>query len=244
MREAEAAVEARASAPDQTSGQNSGTRSAGLLRTTFVGAILFLLPAIFTVFLLNKGIGFAKQLAEPIVQAAGIKSAAGVVVATIVAVAALAGISLLAGLMARTRVGQIAFARLEHSLMTVLPQWRMARGLLDSFEVKEDSEIEVVLVPTDAGWCLGVVLEKPEGDWWSVFVPGSPQWTSGAVVYAHSGQVHHSGLSLSQAIALMRKCGAGSKTVRAVLASLDREGALRGDFEQKPSPMELPRSSC
>jgi uncharacterized membrane protein len=115
---------------------------------------------------------------------------------------------------------------MENSVLSLFPQWRMARGLLESFETESKSEMEVVLVPTDAGWCLGFVMEKPEGEWWTVFIPGSPQWTSGGVSFAHVDQVQPSGLTPAQAILLMRRCGAGSAGIRALLASLQEKGAL------------------
>jgi uncharacterized membrane protein len=187
---------------------------------------LFLLPLVLIVFLLGKALGFAKRLSDPLVKAAGVDSVAGVATGTIVAIGVLTLISFAAGLLARTRVGHALFSQMENSVLSLFPQWRMARGLIESFETETQSEMEVVLVPTDAGWCLGFVLEKPEGDWWTVFVPGSPQWTSGGVSFAHVDQVQPTGLTPAQAILLMRRCGAGSADIRALLASLQEKGAL------------------
>ncbi|HYX46588.1 MAG TPA: hypothetical protein VE820_07190, partial [Sphingomicrobium sp.] len=74
--------------------------------------------------------------------------------------------------------------------------------------------------------CLGFALEKPIGQWWSVFIPGAPQWTSGQVSYAHSDQVHPTDLTPTQAILLLRRCGAGSASVQALLASLQQKKLL------------------
>jgi len=201
-------------------------RRGAMIKTTVLGGILFLLPIVLIVFLLGKALGLAKRLSDPVVQAAGLNSVAGVAMGTLVAIAFLVLVSFTAGLLARTPLGQAAFSQLENSVLSLFPQWRMARGLIESFETETKSEMEVVLVPTDAGWCLGFVLEKPEGEWWTVFVPGSPQWTSGAVSFAHADQVLPTGLTPAQAILLMRRCGAGSADIRALLASLQQEGAL------------------
>jgi uncharacterized membrane protein len=197
-----------------------------MFRATVAGGVLFLLPIIFIVFLLSKGLQFAQRLLQPLIAAAGIESLGGVAVTTIIAGAALLLMAYLAGLLARTRMGQATFSHLEHSLLAVLPQWRVARGFVESFESDKASEVEVVLVPTDAGWCLGLAFEKPDADWWSVFVPGSPQWTSGSLVYAQSHQVHHTGMTVAQAIVMLRRCGAGSGNIRALLASLQQRDAL------------------
>ena len=196
------------------------------IRTTIAGGALFLLPLILIVVLLRKGLKIAERLSQPLVNAIGVRTIGGVALGTVVAIAAMVAISFLAGLLARTRLGQATYSKLEASILAILPQWRMARGFVQSFNSEKSSDVEVVLVPTDAGWCLGFVLEKPAGEWWPVFIPGAPQWTSGSVSYARSEQVHHTGLSAAEAILLMRRCGVGSANIQELLASLEAKHAL------------------
>lgn len=196
------------------------------VKATLAGGMLFLLPLILIVFLLSKAMKVAERVSQPVVKAIGVESVGGVALGTLIAIVGLLVISFLAGLLARTRLGQAAYSSLEHSILGLLPQWRIARGLLASIDSDKASEIEVVLVPTDAGWCLGFALEKPIGQWWSVFIPGAPQWTSGQVSYAHSDQVHPTDLTPTQAILLLRRCGAGSASVQALLASLQQKKLL------------------
>jgi len=200
-------------------------RGWAAFRATVTGGILFLLPLILVLFLLDKALGVARKLAQPIVRAIGIQTVGGVALGTIIGIGAILVISFLAGLLARTRLGQATYSGLEKSILGVLPQWRMARGLIESFSA-EQSTAEVVLVPTDAGWCMGFVLEKSSGDWWTVFIPGAPQWTSGSISYAHSDNVHPTGMTFAEAVLLMRRCGAGSAKVQELLASLSEKNTL------------------
>ena len=195
-------------------------------RTIITGGVLFLLPLILILFLLSKALKVAERLAQPVVNMIGVRTIGGLALGTLVAIAALVLICFIAGLLARTRLGRAAYSVFENSILGILPQWRMARGLVESFGGERASQIEVVLVPTDAGWCLGFVLEKPPGDWWTVFIPGAPQWTSGAISYARSEQVHPTGLSAAEAILLMRRLGVGSGRIQELLASLERENSL------------------
>lgn len=195
-------------------------------RTIITGGVLFLLPLILILFLLSKALKVAERLAQPVVNMIGVRTIGGVALGTLVAIAAMVLVCFIAGLLARTRLGRATYTVLENSILGILPQWRMARGLVESFGGERASQIEVVLVPTDAGWCLGFVLEKPLGDWWTVFVPGAPQWTSGAISYARSEQVHPTGLSAAEAILLMRRLGVGSGRIQELLASLERENSL------------------
>jgi uncharacterized membrane protein len=195
------------------------------LRTTLAGGVLFLLPVIIVLWFLGKAVRILERLAEPLVNATGIHNVAGVALSTIVSVAALVLIAFLAGLVARTRFGQWTLSTLENSIVGLVPQWRMARGLIESLSPEKMSHVDVVLVPTDAGWCVGFVLEKPAGDWWTVFIPGAPQWTSGGVSYAHVDQVHPTNLSFAEAILILRRCGTGSAKIPALLATLEQEKA-------------------
>ena len=197
-----------------------------MVRTTILGGILFLLPLILIIFLLSKALNLIERLSQPIVDAVGVRTVGGVAVVTFVAIAALLLISFLTGMLARTRLGQAAYSSLESSILGILPQWRMARGLVESFGAEKTSDVEIVLVPSDAGWCLALVLEKPAGDWWTVFIPGAPQWTSGSISYAHSEQVHQTGLTFAETIMLIRRCGVGSRPVHELLSSLEQRKAL------------------
>ncbi|HEY4070068.1 MAG TPA: DUF502 domain-containing protein [Sphingomicrobium sp.] len=196
------------------------------LKTTIAGGVLFLLPVVLILFLLGKALKVAERLSQPVVREIGIETVGGVALGTLIAIAALVLLCFLAGLLARTRLGRATYSTLENSILGILPQWRLARGLVQSFTDDQGSDVDVVLVPTDAGWCLGFVLEKPPGDWWTVFIPGAPQWTSGSISYARSEQVHHTGLSSADAILLIRRCGVGSARVQELLASLERDKAL------------------
>jgi uncharacterized membrane protein len=196
------------------------------MKSTLLGGLLFLLPVVLIAWLLGKALGFARRLSDPIVQAAGVDTVAGVAVGTILSVFALILVAFLAGVVATTSIGQTAYRKLESSVLALIPQWRMARALIESAETDSKSELEVVMVPTDAGWCLGFVIEKPEGDWWPIFIPGAPQWTSGSVSFAHTDQVKQTGLTAAQAVLLMRRLGAGSIKVQTVLAALEKQGQL------------------
>jgi uncharacterized membrane protein len=195
-------------------------------KTILTGGIIFLLPIIVIGFLLDKAIELIQRLVRPITNAIGIQSVGGVAFGTILAIVLLVLVAFLAGLLARTRHGQATFSMLENSILGMLPQLRMARGIVESLDAERQSEIEVVLVRTDAGLCLGFVLERPDGDWWSVFVPAAPQWTSGAVVYAHFEDIRQTGLTFTEAIMLMRRCGSGSAKIREILASLQDKGEV------------------
>ena len=131
-----------------------------------------------------------------------------IVIADLVAIGLLLAIALVAGLVARTAAGQNLMRWLENSLLGSLPQFRFVRGIAGS--LGEAQQVEVVLVPTDAGWNLGFVFEPSPGPWVAVFIPAAPAWTSGAVAWAHVDNIRPAGLNFAEAVLVLRKLGAGS----------------------------------
>src|SRR3954452_18985242 len=109
------------------------TKKLEALKTTIVGGVLFLVPLILILFLLSKGLKVAERVSQPVVGAIGEKTVGGIALGTIIAIAGMVLVSFLAGLAASTRLGQAAYSTLEKSILGILPQWRMARGLVESF---------------------------------------------------------------------------------------------------------------
>src|SRR4030095_9529920 len=101
------------------------------------------------------------------------------------------------------------------SVSATLPQFSLIQGVANTIGAEgEDgpTTMPVVLVPTDAGWALGLLLEA-EGDWHAVFLPGAPQMSSGSVAYAHTDQILRTELTLKQLWMVMRARGKGSSDV-------------------------------
>lgn len=195
-------------------------------RTTVIGGALFLLP-IFVVFIvLGKIIGLMGGFTEPLVTALGVKSIAGVAVSNLVTILGVILGAFLAGLFVRTEAGQSALTWIREGVSAIIPQFSLIQDVARNAGADEDApEIPVVLVPTDAGWALGLLLEA-EGDWHAVFLPGAPQMSSGSVAYAHTDQIHRTDLTLQQLWVLARARGKGSSEVYKQLAMLQAAGKL------------------
>jgi uncharacterized membrane protein len=199
------------------------------IRTTVVGGALFLLPIFVVLFVLSKVVGLMRGLTAPIVTALGVTSVGGIAASNLVTILGLVLAAFLAGLFARTPAGQSALTWIQDGVSAALPQFSLIQGVARNIGSEEDVvEIPVVLVPTDAGWALGLLLEA-EGDWHAVYLPGAPEMSSGSVVYAHTGQIHRTDLTLKQLWVMMRGRGKGSAKICRRLASLQAEGKVQVD---------------
>jgi uncharacterized membrane protein len=195
------------------------TKPLDTIRTTIIGGVLFLIPIFIIVWILLKIFDVASSIAHPLVEWSGLHSIAGIGMVTLLAVIMMVLAAFLAGLFARLSLGQSVLRWLEGGFLATMPQFNFLEGVIKSFDASAD-QVPIVLVPTDAGWALGMMLEKALDDWNAVFLPGAPEWTSGSISYAHSDDVIPVDLSLAELMMLLRKRGVGSaKVFQALLGS-------------------------
>jgi uncharacterized membrane protein len=201
-------------------------KALDFVRTTVVGGALFLLPIFFVVFVMAKVVGLMKHFTEPLAQSLGVTSVAGVAASTILTVMSMVLVAFLVGLIGRTKIGEGFLTWIQEGVAATLPQFSLIHDMARNLESNEGPTMPVVLVPTDAGWALGLLMEAPVGDWHAIYLPGAPGMGSGSVAYAHRDQVHRTDLTINQLWVILRRRGMGSAIVYAQLAKLQAEGAL------------------
>src|SRR5215475_14412684 len=196
-------------------------KSLETIRTTVIGGVLFLVPIFIIAWILLKIFNVASDIAHPLVTWSGVHSVAGVGMVSLLAIVLMILAAFLAGLFARISLGQSLLRWLEGGFLATMPQFSILEGVVKSFDTSTD-QVPIVLVPTDAGWTPGIMLEKKVGDWNAVFLPGAPQWTSGSISYAHSDNVIPVDLTMAELMMLLRKRGVGSARVFQTLLKSDR----------------------
>lgn len=195
-------------------------------RTTVIGGALFLLPIFVVFFVLSKIFGLMGGLTEPVAKAMGVETVGGVAVSTLVTILGIVLAAFLAGLFARTEIGQAALTWIREGVSATIPQFSLIQDVARNVgSSDETAEMPVVLVPTDAGWALGLLLEA-EGDWHAVFLPGAPEMSSGSIAYAHTDEIHRTDLTLKNLWVLLRARGKGSSTIYKLLADLRAAGKV------------------
>lgn len=196
------------------------------VRSTFIGGAIFVLPLLLAIFIISRTMDILSPIAEPVIDELGIETVAGVAATSIVTLLSFALAAFLFGMFARTLIGQSLLKWMQAGIISALPRFNLMQGIAQSLDKDQGQEIPVVLVPTDAGWCLALQLEERHGDWCPVFIPGSPQWTSGSVSFAHVDDVHKVDVPLARILFLMRRCGMGSTDVCDILADLKAKGTI------------------
>ena len=188
-----------------------GTSLMGFLKATIVGGLLFLLPVVLIVIVLGYAMRLAGKVAKPISEFLPVDAVVGVGGVTILAVLVLLVVSLVAGLFARTIAGKRMMRWSENSLLGGLPQYRLVKSMAEGLAQVESTEgVNPALVSIEGGWQIGYLLEPLENGWVTVFLPQAPTPMSGNVMYLPADRVRPLGITMVQAMAVVKRMGVGS----------------------------------
>jgi uncharacterized membrane protein len=184
------------------------------LKVTIIGGALFLPPVALILFLLSHALRLTKGLAEPISKGLHLDQlggVAGVGAATVLSVLVLVLISFAAGFVTRTAVGRRISHWSENSLLGSLPQYQLMKSMAEGLaRLESASGLKPALVSIEDGWQIGYLLEQLENDWFAVFLPQAPTPVSGNVMYLPVKRVRPLGITMVQAMSIVKAIGVGS----------------------------------
>ena len=83
----------------------------------------------------------------------------------------------------------------------------MAEGLA---QFESASGITPALISIEGGWQIGYLLEPLENGWLSVFLPQAPTPMSGNVMYFPADRVRPLGITMVEAMSIIKRIGVGS----------------------------------
>jgi len=182
-----------------------------LLKATMAGGLLFLLPVALVAIVLKQAMQLVEKIVRPISNYLPVEAVVGVGGETLLAAVVLILVSLVAGLVARTNVGRRIMRWFENSLLGGLPQYQMVKSMAEGLAHVESAEgVDPALVSIEGGWQIGYLLEPLDNGWVTVFLPQAPTPMSGNVMYLPADRVRPLGITIGQAMALVKHIGVGS----------------------------------
>jgi uncharacterized membrane protein len=194
--------------------ERRGISLTGFLRATLVGGLLFLLPVVLIVIVLNHAMQLAVKVAKPISSLLPVEAVIGIRGETCLAVLLLILLSLGAGLVAQTKAGKRILSWSENSFLGGLPQYQVMKSMAEGLAHVESAEsVHPALVSIEDGWQMGYLLEPLEKGWVAVFLPQAPTPMSGNVMYLPADRVRPLGITMVQAMAIVKHIGVGSAKV-------------------------------
>jgi uncharacterized membrane protein len=171
------------------------------IRTTMIGGLLVLLPAVIVLYLGYQAFGYVRMFTAPITGPLGDYVGIPLLITVVVIVAA----SFLAGLVARTAVGGRLFRSVDQQIAARLPGYASMRGTLEAWGTDGAKPCTVRL---DDGFAIGFVMEMRDG-LCTVYLPSAPTPGSGSVLIVTEDRVRPIDAPLSTVAGSMGHYGRG-----------------------------------
>ena len=184
------------------------------LKTTVIGGILFLVPAIILFAIVGKALQITNKLAMPIAGRLGVDQILGIAVAELLAIGILVLVCFLAGLAAKTLRAREMVKSLETNLLEKIPLYELLKAkthIALSFEGTQ--EVTPVTVRFDDSWQIAFKIERLEDGRVVIFIPGAPDPWAGSVAVVAGDRVVPLDMTVKSAITLIKRLGRGSVDV-------------------------------
>jgi uncharacterized membrane protein len=180
-------------------------------KTVMVGGLLFLVPIIVLVFIAGKAFNVAKRVAAPMAASLPFNPALDILVANLIAIILIIIVCFLAGLFARRALAKKIVASLENKVLSKFPPYTLIKNMTKSMAGTEEAEgLHPVLIQFDDASQIAYEVERIEGGYVAVFVPGAPNPWSGDVLFMAEDRVKALEIPLASADRCLRFIGKGS----------------------------------
>ena len=181
------------------------------VKTMVIGGVLFFIPLIILIVILQKAFQIAAVLVMPIIKLLNVTHIFGIGVEIIVAIAIILFILYLGGLISKTSRAKKAVKKIEDALLSKVPGYDMIKNMGESFVGFEgNTSISTVLARIEDAWQYGFLIEEIEGEQYAVYVPGAPNPMSGSVYILEKARIKKTNIPLQAAMKSLRGLGIGS----------------------------------
>lgn len=186
-------------------------RHFGILRTTALGGVLFLLPLIVVGALIGEAVPIVIAVAEFLGRFIPTRDVAGVSLLVLVAIAICLGICFAAGVVARLSLGKRLSGWVERNVLLVFPRYAIVRdqmaGTVGGGIV--ESTLKPVLVRFDDHEALAFESDRNTdvGGRVVIYLPGAPDPWTGQVIFVDCSRVTPLTIDFGAAIDICKRLG-------------------------------------
>ena len=197
------------------------------LRTTLLGGLLFLVPIVAFVFIIEKAVALSHKLVQPVATHLPFKSLLGLDTPKFIAVGVLVLFCFLAGLLAKARFAKRSVVWLENTVLSFIPGYEFIKSMATMTVGQQDVLRQVVLVRIEDALQIGFVVERIDDNRAVVFVPDTPNPRTGAVFFMTNDRFEPTDISPAAAMKCLRRHGTGAAALlRGRLADTAETGTV------------------
>jgi uncharacterized membrane protein len=185
---------------------------SSFFKATVVGGILFLLPLILMIVVLQKGLHIVERIVVPLAKKFPDHKFLGIGMTTILSIVVIVALAFLFGLVARTAAGRRFREWVEYTVMGKMPGYAIMKGMLrGATGLENEDDTSIALIRIEDAWQLGFVVEVHADGHRTVYVPGAPSPSSGSIFYMTADRVRLIDAKTHDVVKAIRHLGIGSK---------------------------------
>lgn len=181
-----------------------------IVKRVFNGILLFLLPVMVLVFVMEKAITLLQKVIHPIKEHLPNESVMGVGLFTVISVLLILLICYLAGVLAESKTIKSLMALLEDNLLVFIPGYAMMKSRASEAIGETDDKWKAVLIGDNDEWKLGIEVDRQPGGYCTVFFPEPPDAKSGEMKLVHESKLKPLNMPVSKLVNIIRKYGHGA----------------------------------
>jgi uncharacterized membrane protein len=181
------------------------------IKEILIGGILFFIPLIILVVILQKAFQIAAIIVMPIIKLLNVTQIFGIGAEIVISLIIILFLFYLGGLMAKTKRAKMAITKLEESLLSKIPAYDVLKKTGESFAgFESDNKLHTVLARIEDAWQLAFLIEEIEGEQYAVYIPGAPNPMSGSVYFLEKNRIKKTTILMKDAMKCLRGLGKGS----------------------------------
>ncbi len=197
------------------------------IKTTLLGGVVVILPAAIIATVFAWMFGLVTRVIRPFTSILAARSSMGAVMADLLGIAIVVGFCFALGMVVRTAAGRFLQRSVESRLERFAPGYRLIKDTQLLFLGRKKSPfLRVALVRLYASDALttAFVTEEHGDGTLTVFVPTSPNPTSGLIFHLKAEHVHPVDATVEEAMRSVIACGVGSEPLLAKRKELEKTG--------------------
>ena len=161
-----------------------------IIKATFLGGILFLVPLVVLLVILEKGYHLIQKVTLPFVDNLPRVHVLGLALQELVGILLIILFCFIAGILARSAFAKKLILKIENGILSFVPGYSFMKGINENIlGIESNKDLKVILVPTDAGWQFAFLIEQINENNFTVFVPDAPNPWSGSVVFVEKKDI-------------------------------------------------------
>lgn len=186
-------------------------KRVGFFTTTLLGGVVFLLPLVLLTAVLGKAFQLTTKIAKPLAQWLNVDRIIGIAFVDLLACVILLLVCFLSGLSAQSTWGKTLFRKIEEKIF-MFPGYAFFKGMLTGNVGSEEEQatLKPVLVSLDDQSMIALEVERKEGGFVSIYLPGAPNPSSGSILLVKEDRVQELNMTTNEVMRTVKQLGRGS----------------------------------